>query len=270
MINMHLRKNAIVSVAARPVPREQASAFGVIVSDSENRIIGFEEKPKNPTPMTNDPSRAYVSMGNYIFNTDVLADALMRAQRKRQHDFGAHVIPDLVKTGKVFAYDFETNIIPGTRDFEERGYWRDAGTISAYFDAHMDMLGRSPLLELHNELWPVYPSAYEGPATKMLSAEIKNSEIAEGTIIQDARICNSFIRRGAIIEDNVSIEDCIIMDNTIIRKGCRLKKTIVDKHNVIKKGEKIGFDPEKDRFHCHIDDSGIAIIPRGGRVTKAE
>lgn len=158
MIDFHIQKDAFVTVAARPVPVKQASSFGVIQTDSEKRIIGFQEKPKKPTPMPDDPSRAYVSMGNYIFNRDVLLDALARAQRKKQHDFGAHVIPDLVDTEKVFAYDFATNTIPGTMDCEEKGYWRDVGTISAYFDAHMDMLGDCPLFEFDNRSWPIHPS----------------------------------------------------------------------------------------------------------------
>ena len=130
--------------------------------------------------MPDDPDRAYVSMGNYIFNKDVLLEALAKAQRKKQHDFGAHVIPGLVETGKVFAYDFATNIIPGTMPYEEKGYWRDVGTISAFFDAHMDMLGNSPLFELDNSYGRIHPSGYEGPATKILRGDIRNSMIAEG------------------------------------------------------------------------------------------
>lgn len=268
MMDFHLQKDALVTVAARPVPIEHATLFGVIMSDSENRIVGFQEKPKKPTPMPNDPKRAYVSMGNYIFNRDVLLDALARAQRKKQHDFGAHVIPDLVESGRVFAYDFATNIIPGIMPFEEKGYWRDVGSITAFFNAHMDMLGDSPRFELDNPLWHIHPSNYEGPPTKILRGNIRNSIIAEGTTIHKARIKNSVIRSGVVIEDDVSVEDCIIMDRSVLRKGCSLHRVIVDKHNVVGEGEKIGFDPEKDHLCCHIDPSGIAILPRGGRPTK--
>jgi glucose-1-phosphate adenylyltransferase len=268
MLDFHLEKGASVTVAARPVSIKQASSFGVMSTDNEKRIVGFQEKPKKPVPMPDDPSRAYVSMGNYIFNKDVLLDALARAQRKKQHDFGAHVIPDLVQTGKVFAYDFSTNVIPGTMPYEEKGYWRDVGTISAFYEAHMDMLGESPLFELENKLWPIHPSGFEGSATKILRGDIRNSIIAEGTVIHKAKIRNSIIRSSVTIEDNVSVEDCIIMDDVLIKKGCRLKKVIVDKLNVVDEGEQIGIDPEKDRFRCHIDSSGIAIIPRGGKLVK--
>lgn len=268
MIDFHLSNDAFVTVAARPVPIEQASSFGVIVTDSENRITGFQEKPKKPASMPGDPSRAYVSMGNYVFNRETLLDSIARAQRKKQHDFGAHVIPELINTGKVFAYDFATNIIPGTKPYEERGYWRDVGAIPAYFDAHMDMLGGSPRFELNNELWPIHPSAYEGPSAKILRGDIRNSMISEGTVIHKAKIRNSVIRTGVVIENDVSLEDCIIMDHTVLKKGCRLKKVIVDKLNIINEGEQIGFDHDKDHFRCHIDPSGIAVLPRGGRPVK--
>jgi len=269
MMDFHLSNNAFVTVAARPVPIEQASSFGVIVTDDEKRIVGFQEKPKKPTPMPDDPKRAYASMGNYIFNKDVLMEALAKAQKKKQHDFGAHVIPDLVETGKVFAYDFATNVIAGTMPYEEKGYWRDVGTIAAIFEAHMDMLGNEPLFELDNSSWPIHPSGYEGPATKILRGDIRNSLIAEGCKIHKAKIRNSVIRSGVTIEDDVSIEDCLIMDHVILKKGCRLKKVIVDKLNIIGEGVEIGFAPDKDRFRCHIDSSGIAIVPKSGKLIKA-
>ncbi len=269
MLDFHLKNEAAVTVAARPVPIEQASSFGVIMTDGEKRIVGFQEKPKKPTPMPDDPQRAYVSMGNYIFNKEVLLEALAKTQRKKQHDFGAHVIPELVETGKVFAYDFATNVIPGTMPYEEEGYWRDVGTIDAFFNAHVDMLGDAPLFELDNNLWPIHPSGYEGPATKILRGDIRNSMIAEGCLIRKAKITNSVIRAGAVIEDDVRIEDCLIMDHVVLKKGCRLKRVIVDKMNVIDGGAEIGFAPDKDRFRCHIDSSGIAIIPRSGKLIKA-
>jgi glucose-1-phosphate adenylyltransferase len=268
MIDSHIRNNAAVTVAARPVPLEQASAFGVIMADSEKRITGFQEKPKKPLPMPDDPSRAYVSMGNYIFNKETLLESLAKAQRKKQHDFGAHVIPELVDTGKVFAYDFATNVIPGTMPYEEKGYWRDVGTISAFVEAHREMLGEKPLFEMQNNLWPVHPSGYEGSATKIMKADIRNSIIAEGCVIHNAKIRNSIIRSGVVIEENVTLEDCIIMEQAVLKKGCRLKKVIVDKMNVIDDYEQIGFDTEKDRFRCHIDSSGIAIVPKGGKLIR--
>jgi glucose-1-phosphate adenylyltransferase len=268
MMDFHLEREAFVTVAARPVPIELASSFGIIVADDSGRIVGFQEKPKKPTPMPGDPKRAYVSMGNYIFNKDILLEALGKAQRKKQHDFGAHVIPDIIESGRVYAYDFATNTIPGTMPYEEEGYWRDVGTISAIFDAHMDILGSEPLFELGNKLWPIHPSGYEGPSTKIFRGDIRNSMIAEGCAIHRAKIRNSVIRSDVMIEDDVTVEDSLIMDHVILRKGCKLKKVIVDKMNVIDDGVQIGFDPAKDRFRCHIDASGIAIVPKGGMLIK--
>ncbi|NWF98841.1 MAG: glucose-1-phosphate adenylyltransferase [Nitrospirae bacterium] len=268
MIDFHIEKDAFVTVAARPVPIEEASSFGVIMSDNEKRITGFQEKPKKPIPMPDNPDKAYVSMGNYIFTKDILLEALAKAQRKKQHDFGAHVIPDLVDTGKVFAYDFATNIIPGTMPYEEKGYWRDVGNISAFFNAHLDMLGESPLFELNNNEWPIHPSGHEGPATKIIRGDIRNSLITEGCYISKAKIRNSVLRTGVIVEDDVTIEDSLIMDDVIIKKGCKLRKVIIDKMNIIEEGTEIGFEPEKDRFRCHIDSSGIAIVPKSGKIIK--
>jgi glucose-1-phosphate adenylyltransferase len=268
MIDFHLSKKAHVTVAARPVPIKTAPAFGVIATDDEKRITGFQEKPKRPASMPGDPHRSYVSMGNYIFTRDVLLESLAKSQRKRQHDFGEHVIPDLVDAGRVFAYDFASNVIPGTMPYEETGYWRDVGTIRAFFDAHMDMLGEAPKFELDNGAWPIRPSVFTGPATKIIRGNIRNCAIAEGTLIRKANVKNSIIRSGVVIEDDVTVEDSIIMDRAVLRRGCRLKRTIVDKYNVIGEGEQIGYDPESDRFRCHIDSSGIAIVPRGGKVRR--
>lgn len=268
MIDFHIEKNALVTVAARPVPLEQASSFGVIVADQERHITGFLEKPRNPAPMPDDPGRVYVSMGNYIFSRDILIDSLIKAQEKKQHDFGAHIIPGLLPTGRVFAYDFGRNSIPGTMPYEEKGYWRDVGTLSAYFEATMDMLGPFPKFELKNKFWPIHPPQYDGPSAKILAGEIRNSVISEGVIINNAKIVNSTIRKNVVIEDDVSVEDCIIMDHNVLRKGCRLKRVIVDKFNTIAPGEEIGFDPEKDKLYCgcYLDPSGIAVISKGERL----
>lgn len=271
MIDFHLEKDAMITVAARPVPREQASAFGVIVADPDRRVTGFQEKPKrDAAAMPGDPSRVYASMGNYIFSRQVLIDVLMKGQDRKQHDFGNHIIPGMVDTGKVFAYDFGENVIPGVKSYEEQGYWRDVGTIPAYYEATMDMLGDYPKLELRNRQWPIHPPQYDGPAAKILSGEIRNSVIAEGVVINGARIVNSIIRKNVVIEEGASVEDSIIMDHTELQEGCRLRKVIVDKFNTIGAGEEIGIDREKDQAYCgcHLDASGIAVISKGERLMK--
>jgi len=261
MIDFHLERSADVTVAAMPVPIGQASAFGIIDAEESGRIKAFIEKPENPPPMPNDPTRAYCSMGNYIFNTDALIKGLIQAERNKQNDFGKHVIPNLLNEGeKIFAYDFATNKIDGTRPYEEQGYWRDVGSIKAFWEAHQDMLGERPLFEINNELWPIRPARNEMPATKIIGGEITNSIIAEGVLINRSKITNSVIRRGVIIEDGVEIKDSIVMDYVVLKKGCTLNKTIVDSFNIIEEGVHIGYDIKKPYWRAHLDPSGISVI----------
>ncbi len=270
MIDFHLAKGADVTVAARPVPLAEASSFGVIATDHEGRITGFQEKPKDPSPMPGAADRAFVSMGNYIFSREVLTDALL-CGADNQHDFGKHILPSLIGSGRVFAYDFATNVVPGTQPYEERGYWRDVGTIPAYFQAHLDMLGERPVFDQHNREWPIHPARYSGPGAKVLNGEIVNSLLSEGAVIGSARIRNSVIRRDVVIEDDVSIEECIIMDSTVIKKGSRLKRVIIDKFNLLPAGSTIGFDLERERQidGWHVDGEGIVVIRKPTRPMQA-
>lgn len=268
MIDFHIEKQAGVTVAARPVPIGEASSFGVIVTDDENRIIGFQEKPKNPTHMPGRPDMAYVSMGNYIFSRDVLMTSLAEAQRKQQHDFGAHIIPSLVESRRVFAYDFSTNVVSGLQPYEERGYWRDVGTIASFFDAHMDMLGKEPKIDMNNRHWPISPGAFNEPAARIIKGEIRNCLIADGVVIDGAKVKNSILRSNVKLEHGSVVEDCIIMDNVVVKKNAKLKRAIVDKSNIIEEGESIGHNSDEDRFNCHIDPSGIGIVPKSGKRRK--
>jgi len=261
MMDFHLSSNADVTVAAMPVPIGNASAFGIIDAEDGGRIRDFIEKPENPPHMPGDPERAYCSMGNYIFNTDALIRGLIQAERKKEYDFGRHVIPNLLKEGeRLFAYDFSTNRIAGVESFEEPGYWRDVGTIKSFWDAHQDMLGDRPLFEINNEMWPIRPSRNELPATKIMGGEITNSIIAEGAFINKSKIVNSVIRKGVVIEDGVEVRDSIIMDHVVLGKGCSLNKVIVDAYNVIEENVHIGYDGSKPYWRAHLDPSGISVI----------
>ncbi|MBF0345010.1 MAG: glucose-1-phosphate adenylyltransferase [Nitrospirae bacterium] len=262
MLDFHISNDAKVSVAARPVPIEQASAFGVIKAKANGLIERFEEKPKDPSPMPNDPTQAYISMGNYIFDTNILLESLSDAQKKNEHDFGGNILPKLVGKVNLFAYDFSLNKVPGTKPYEEVGYWRDVGTIKAFKEANMDMLSEYPIFDISNPKWPIHPELSLVPPAKIISGTINNSFISDGVYIKGATINNSIIRSGVIIEEGVEIDDCIILESVHIKKGSRLKNVIVDKHNIINESETLGFDPNKDRFRLHIDESGVGILPK--------
>ena len=263
MIAFHKAREADVTVAALPVPIEQSSSFGVIDADADGRIRGFEEKPARGAPIADDPSRVYASMGNYVFNAACLVRALRHAKRSGGSDFGNHVLPRMLGTNRLFAYNFADNRVPGMKAYEEPAYWRDVGTIDAYFAAHQDVLGDQPALDMFNPQWPVFSSNYQGPVVRVLRGQIENSLFGSAAVIEDARVTNSIIRREAVIEEGAEVEDCIIMDYTRIGRGARLKRVIVDRHNLIEQGARIGFDPEADRRNWAVTPSGIAVVPRG-------
>lgn len=261
MVAFHRERGADVTVAALPVPLSEARAFGVISEDGEGRVQEFQEKPDQPNALPTDPGRAYASMGNYIFNADVLLSALELARERGEHDFGHHVLPRLVDTHRVYAYDFSSNRVPGVQAYEEQGYWRDVGTPDAYFAAAMDTLGKEPRFDLFNPRWPIRSIGFQGPPAHIDAARIETSDIAAGSVIEGATICNSIIRYEVIIEEGVVIEDCVIMDFCVIKKGARLRRAIVDRYNVIEAGARIGFDHDADALRYTVTASGIVVVP---------
>jgi len=263
MIAFHLERDADVTVAALPVPIEQSSSFGVIAADADGRIRGFAEKPARGTPMPDDPTRVFASMGNYVFRSACLVRALRDARRKGGTDFGHHVLPEMLGGSRIFAYNFAENRVPGVKPYEEQAYWRDVGTIDAYFAAHQDVLGDRPALDMFNPQWPVFSSNYQGPVARVLRGEIENSLFGAAAVVEDARVKNSIIRREAVIEEGAELEDCIIMDYTRIGRGARLKRAIIDRHNLIEHGSRIGLDPDEDRRNWVVTPSGIVVMPRG-------
>ena len=268
MVDFHHERAADVTVAALPVPIADASSFGVIAADHAGRVNEFQEKPAHPAPMPSDPTRAYASMGNYLFDAKVLVQALKEANQRGEHDFGHNILPKLKQTHRLFAYDFSTNKVPGTKPYEEIGYWRDVGTLDAYFEAHQDMLGLTPRFDVFNPQWRIFSSNYQGPVARILEAQLHNSVIAAGSMVHQASIRNSMIRREVIIEDDVELEDCVIQDYVWIKRGSRLRRVIVGQYNVIEAGSRIGFDPEADRRRYTVTDGGITVVGPG-EVTKS-
>ena len=265
MVDFHRESDADVTVAALPIPLTQCANFGVITTDTDGRVREFQEKPTNPACIPGDPTRCFASMGNYLFRTEALIDALESCHGKSEHDFGHNVLPMLKSTHRVYAYNFATNKVPGIKPYEEPAYWRDVGTIEAYVDAHRDVLGMEPRFDIFNTQWPILSGNYLGPVAKIMSGDIKNSIIGGGTLINGARIHNSVIRREVKIEEDVEIEDSIIMDYTVIRKGVKLKRVIIDRHNIIAPGTRIGYNHEEDAARYHVSPSGFVVLPHGRR-----
>lgn len=260
MVDFHLERAADATVAALPVPIAEASSFGVIHADHAGRVNDFQEKPANPPPMPSDPTRSYASMGNYLFDAKVLVKALKEAHDRGEHDFGHHVLPSLKDTHRVFAYDFATNKVPGTKSYEEQAYWRDVGTRDAYFNAHQDLLGEKPRFDMFNPQWRIFSSNYQGPVARLLDAQIINSVVAAGSMVRQAKITNTIIRREVIIEDDVEIEDCLIQEYVHIKRGARLRRAIIGGYNVIEAGTRIGYDLEEDRKLYQVTQGGITVV----------
>ncbi len=264
MVSHHMEHQADVTIAALPVPISEAGGFGIIEADASGRVTGFEEKPERPKPIPGDPTRAFSSMGNYIFNRDLLVDVLTEdAGRNTGHDFGKTILPELFKTAKVVAYNFLDNRVPGLTPYEEPGYWRDVGNIAAYWRAHMDLLGPTPPFDLRNHHWPILSDAYEGPSVRMFSGTVRDSIIGAGAMIHDGTIVRSILGRGVTVHPDAVIEESVVMDYTEIGKGARLQRVIVDRFNVIAPGAEIGYDRRQDSLHYKVDSSGIVIVPRG-------
>jgi len=266
MIAFHQQTGADVTVAARPVSVADSSQFGVLAVDESGRVVDFEEKPAVPRAMPGDPTRALASMGNYLFSRSALIEALLAdARRSTDHDFGRSIIPELVPGGRVFAYDFQQNDVPGVKPYEEAGYWRDVGTIQSYWEAHMDLLGEAPRFDLDNPAWPIRTGTHPGPAARFIGGDVDNAQVGEGSLVKRATIRNSILGRSVWVNEGAVIEDSIVMDHTSVGKGAHLRRVIVDRFNIVAAGAEIGLDRIADRRQYHVDPSGLVVVPRGGR-----
>jgi glucose-1-phosphate adenylyltransferase len=263
MIQYHVDNQADATVAALPVPLSQVSSFGIVKTDGSGRIRDFQEKPSHADPMPGRADRALASMGNYIFDTELLLASLEKAHANGQHDFGKHVLPTLTDSHRVMAYDFATNKVPGVHDFEEAGYWRDVGTIESYYEANFDTLGEQPRFSMHNASWPIQASPDHTEAAQLYDATIKGASIGAGVQVRRALIERSLLRRSVHVESNAEVVGSIVMDRTRIGEGARIRRAIIDSDNVIPPGMRIGYDLDADRQRFHVSDSGIVVIGKG-------
>jgi glucose-1-phosphate adenylyltransferase len=267
MIEYHVEKRAGVTIAAVPVDKELASEFGVIETTSDGSIVGFHEKRADAPTMPGDPLRVHASMGNYIFSTDLLLRELIADGQREEssHDFGKDILPSLIGRAGMYAYDFQTNIIPGD-PIPSPQYWRDVGTLDAYYEASMDLRAVSPELNLYNRQWPLRTAGYYDAPAKFVFDEEGRRGMAIDTIIAGSSIVSGGIVRGSILGRGVrvhtgaSVENSVIFDNCDIGRRAKVRRAILDKNVKVLPGAEIGYNLEEDREKYHVTDSGIVVV----------
>ena len=267
MIDLHLEKGADLTVAAIRMDRKLSREFGVMEVDRDWRIIGFQEKPEAPKTIPEDPEGILVSMGVYAFNTEILVRRLIEdARSDSSHDFGKDVIPAMIEKDRVFAFDFRQ------ADREGTGYWRDVGTIDAYFEANMDLISVTPQLNLYDPQWPIltYQSPYP-PAKTILAEEGRigtavNSIISNGCIISGGSVKRSILSPRVMIHSYVEAEDSILMEGVDVGRYAKIRRTIIDKDVHIPQGMEIGYNLDEDVKRFTVTASGIVVVPKGIRL----
>ena len=268
MINFHRKNKADITIAALEVPVVEASRFGIFSVDEESRVNGFAEKPVVPERI---PGRetCYASMGNYIFPTRKLIEVLQEAKKSHADlDFGKHVIPMMLTNGdRVFTYNFNDNVTPGMRE-EERGYWRDVGTLDSYYEANMDLINVSPQLNLYNYEWPILTNQGNLPPAKTVfddddrRGQNIDSYVCAGCITSGGTVRRSIIGPRCKINSYSLVEDSILFENVTVGRNVKIRKTIIDKNVVIPDGSTIGYNQEADRSHGYtVTESGIVVVP---------
>jgi glucose-1-phosphate adenylyltransferase len=266
-----MESQSAVTVAAIRVPIEEAHQFGVIEAGPDNKIASFREKPSDPAPVPDDPSSVLVSMGNYIFNRSALEDVIRTDadQDGSRHDVGGDLIPALVRDGAADYYDFTTNLVPGAES--DPSYWRDVGTISSYYDAHMDLVAPIPPFNLYNSLWPVHSYSRPLPPARLSRVadalpEVSDSLIGRGVIINGGVVHNSVVSPGAVINAGAVVEDSVIMDDVIVEAGAVVRNAILDKNVHVKEGARLGVDLAGDSERFPVSDDRIVTVPKKGVV----
>jgi glucose-1-phosphate adenylyltransferase len=269
VINFHRGRKADLTIAALEVPAAEAKRFGVLSVDVSGRVDAFVEKPERPTTMP-DRQTCFASMGNYIFSTKKLIEVLQEAKKRHENlDFGRHVIPMMLERGdRVFAYDFNDNLIPGLKT-EERGYWQDVGTIDAYYHANMDLVQTAPHLDLYNYSWPILTNQGNLPPAKTTSegADLPGlniqSYVCGGCVTSGGTVLRSIIGPLCRVQSLSLVEDSILFENVSVGRDARVRKAIIDRGVVIPDGARIGYDRDEDlRRGYTVTESGIVVVPR--------
>jgi len=263
----HVERDADLTVACIEVPLEEAKGFGVMAVDEQNRVVSFEEKPKVPLAIPNKPDQALASMGIYVFNARFLFEQLQRDadDPKSSHDFGKDVIPHCVRRYRTFAQSFADSHIG---ELGKPAYWRDVGTLDAYWEANMDLVHVSPQLNLYDDNWPIWTWQPQSPPAKFVFDDdvrrgmAVDSMVSGGCIVSGSTLRRTMLFSGVYVHSYSTIEDSIVLPNVRIGRNCILKKCIIDKNCIIPEGMQVGLDPVADRKRFHVTPSGITLISR--------
>jgi glucose-1-phosphate adenylyltransferase len=274
MLRFHRQEKADATVAAIEVPIEQAPSFGVIAVEDNYRIVGFEEKPRRPKAIPGRPDMAFASMGVYLFNTKKILEHLrFDALQDTSHDFGKNIIPEMMKASRVCAYNFID------KNKKAAKYWRDVGTIDAYWEANRDLVSVDPLLNLYDNAWPMRTYQAQNPPAKFVFAqEVKggrlgtalDSIVAHGCILSGGRVQNSVLSPNVRVNSYSEVHDSILMENVDIGRHCRIRRAIIDKDVTLPAGTEIGYNLDEDRKRFHVTPSGIVVIGKGMAVVERE
>jgi glucose-1-phosphate adenylyltransferase len=274
MVEQHIASGTGLTVAGIRVPRSEASAFGVIDTGPDGRQIrGFLEKPADPPELPDAPEECFVSMGNYVFTTSTLIEAvsLDAADDASHHDLGGDIAPSLVARGEAEVYDFAANRVPGATD-RDRGYWRDVGTLDTYYDAHMDLISVQPVFTLYNERWPILTWHEPLPPAKFVLevpgsvGHAIDSMVCAGVIVSGGTVRRSVLSPGVRVREGSLVEDSVLMHCVDVGPGAVVRRAIVDKNVQIPDGARIGVDPERDRERFTVSSGGVVVIGKGQKI----
>jgi glucose-1-phosphate adenylyltransferase len=276
MVKQHIESGAGVTVAAIRQPIKLADQFGVIETANDHRVISaFREKPTDPVPLADDPEQVYASMGNYVFSTPALLDALRRdaMDPSSKHDMGGNIIPMLAERGEAQVYDFGDNDVAGSTE-RDRDYWRDVGTLDSFYDAHVDLISAHPVFNLYNNDWPIYTAHEPLPPAKFVHADAGrlghavNSFVSSGAVVSGSRVERSILSPWVVVHSYAEVTDSVLMNNVSVGRNAIVRNAIVDKNVVIPEGARLGVDPEEDRARGFVvSEGGITVVGKGQRVS---
>jgi len=275
MIDQHVASGTGVTVAALPVPRLDARAFGVIETGKDGRAVeAFLEKPADPPARPGHPDEAFASMGNYVFSTDVLVDALRKdaADDESRHDMGRDIIPMLVREHLAEVYDFLDNEVPGAEP-RDAGYWRDVGTLDSYFEAHMDLCAVHPVFNLYNDQWPILTQVPSQPPAKFVHdsgdrvGRAINSIVSNGVVVSGGLVRDAVLSPGVRVNSWSRVERAVVLDNTRIGRHAVVENAILDKNVEVPEGAQVGVDKDRDRARGFtVSPGGITVVGKGQLV----